>query len=325
MAEGKAWYDYLFDSLGPIGNVAEGVFNIFSNKKNNETQKDIANQNIAQQNKVLSYNQELNKNQIQWQAADAQKAGINPLAMQGGSMQGGSYSNVSANTQPAQLSGIGDALQNLSQMYNQKKIADNTNETSKEVAESNNRTQIDLQKSQQEYQEKQAELDRQLELDKQQAELDFQAQQNALDRQQRLASEEDTSALEWNKYSDSREQKAYELNLQRLKYIDEHEKWLQDWYKNFINNYQSYQDDLTSAFNIGGEFGSDVNLGKLLQNKKMLELSGTLNVNISAIGRWLKAIGKDTSYEKFKSELESAIRSGEFNYSSDRYSRKYKD
>lgn len=104
------------------------IYNIFSNEK-------WSNKNYNMQKDILNYQKYLNNNQQQMQVADAQKAGINPLAMNGGSVSAGSYSNV----QPAQAdaSGLTSMAETLIGAKTQKEIAKGQEETQKEVAKIN--------------------------------------------------------------------------------------------------------------------------------------------------------------------------------------------
>lgn len=78
-------------ALGSLGVSAIGsIWNGYQSKKTSDRNYDI-------QREQLNYQKYLNNNQIQMQVADAQKAGINPLAMNGtGNLTAGSYSNVQA-------------------------------------------------------------------------------------------------------------------------------------------------------------------------------------------------------------------------------------
>lgn len=63
------------------------LYNAYKSEKNN-------NKNIEMQEKQLAYTDEANKNQQQWSVADAQKAGLNPLAMNNGGMQAPTWQNT---------------------------------------------------------------------------------------------------------------------------------------------------------------------------------------------------------------------------------------
>lgn len=78
-------------ALGSLGASAIGsIWNGWQSKKTSDRNYDI-------QREQLNYQKYLNNNQIQMQVADAQKAGINPLAMNGtGNLTAGNYSNVQA-------------------------------------------------------------------------------------------------------------------------------------------------------------------------------------------------------------------------------------
>lgn len=77
--------------LGALGlNAIGSIWNAYQSKK-------TSNRNYDMQKATLDYQKYLNNNQIQIQTADALKAGINPLAMNGtGNLNSGNYSNVEA-------------------------------------------------------------------------------------------------------------------------------------------------------------------------------------------------------------------------------------
>lgn len=82
----------MFDFLGGLVGAGASIFNGFANRSAAQALND---QNIANQNLAM-------RNRIQWTVADAQKAGINPLAALGNATQ--SFSNVSGDT------GFGDSF-----------------------------------------------------------------------------------------------------------------------------------------------------------------------------------------------------------------------
>lgn len=83
---------------------------IYSAYKNSEATKEANEKNLDFQKQQFNYQKYLNQNQYQLQAADAMRAGINPIAMSGGSLQSGSFN---ANQQAADYSSIGDSVQGL--------------------------------------------------------------------------------------------------------------------------------------------------------------------------------------------------------------------
>lgn len=133
---------------GIVSGIASSVSTYKSQKSANKTNKEIADENINIQKQQLAYQKYLNNNQIQIQSADAQKAGINPIAMQGGSLSSGSYSNVNAEQQGVDYgSGISDSLLSLAG-----NIA--SNKTSRANTADTNETSLSIAKSQQESNER---------------------------------------------------------------------------------------------------------------------------------------------------------------------------
>lgn len=114
-----------------IGTLTNLGLNLWENKKNTDIQK-----------QQLQYQKWLNANQQQLQVADAQKAGINPLAMNGGTVQAGSYNNV----QPAQIdtSGTLSMIENLIGAKTQRDIANEQTQTQKQIAQIQHQTAIDV-------------------------------------------------------------------------------------------------------------------------------------------------------------------------------------
>lgn len=109
-------------------------------------QKQIDQENFKRQDELFEYQKYLNNNATQIQAADAQKAGINPLAMTGGNLSSGSYSNVNSgagysnvsNSANQSWSNISPALEDYSDVINALSAVDrNTNDyllTKKKIA-----------------------------------------------------------------------------------------------------------------------------------------------------------------------------------------------
>lgn len=129
--KGTDWLGLAGLTTGLVGTVANLGMNLWTQKKN-----------INMQEQQLQYQKWLNANQQQLQVADAQKAGINPLAMNGGTVQAGSYSNV----QPAQMdnSGILSMIESMIGAKTQRDIANEQAETQKQIAEIQHRTAIDV-------------------------------------------------------------------------------------------------------------------------------------------------------------------------------------
>lgn len=142
------------------------VGSIWSQERANKMNKDINKQNLDFAREQFQYQKYLNNNQFQIQSADAQKAGINPLAMTAGSLNGGSYSNSSNPMQSVFNGELGPIIAQFASLANQKQISDDKNKTDekiaslnatnskdiailkilsdKEIAENLNKTQIDL-------------------------------------------------------------------------------------------------------------------------------------------------------------------------------------
>lgn len=96
----------MFDA---IGNVASAGINAWQGDKNRESQERIAAQNIALQ-------REFAQSGIQWKVADAQKAGIHPLAALGA--QTSSFSPVSVgSTESSMGQDIGRAIKAAGSMF----------------------------------------------------------------------------------------------------------------------------------------------------------------------------------------------------------------
>lgn len=123
-----------------LGKAYKDLTGVTSQEKANDINQanNVWNQNMTQSQ--FDYQKQLNQNQIQWQADDARKAGINPIAMQGGNLSG--FSGTAGNT-PLQGTGdssallssiLGFALQNK-QIQAQKDIAESQNRTAVRTAE----------------------------------------------------------------------------------------------------------------------------------------------------------------------------------------------
>lgn len=143
--------------LGAVGS------NVLGTILNYKSQNKWAEKNFDQQERMFEYQKYLNNNQMQIQAGDAQAAGINPLAMSGGSLSGGSYSNVSS--PEVDTSGIADALGQIASLQNESEIAKKHNETQTNIA--NN----------------------QVKAQKYTADLDYEARQRQIESQERIALE----------------------------------------------------------------------------------------------------------------------------------------
>lgn len=99
--------------LGGVLNAGASIFNTIS--ANNWAKKNYGLQKQSQDEAMF-----MNRNQFQVQSADAQKAGINPLAMQGGSVGSASAQNVDA--PQIDMSGINSILGTVLQAKSQKNL-----------------------------------------------------------------------------------------------------------------------------------------------------------------------------------------------------------
>lgn len=124
-------------ALGTLGaSVVGNIWNAYQGKKTSDRNYNI-------QKEQLEYQKYLNNNQIQMQVADAEKAGINPLAMNGTqSLQSGSYSNVQQSS--IDTSALSSIAQTIIQNKNAKEIAEEQARNQKEIAEIQQQTAIDV-------------------------------------------------------------------------------------------------------------------------------------------------------------------------------------
>lgn len=129
-----------FNPFGAILDIGNTVGSIISNKNANDTNAEINEKNLEFQREQFNYQKYLNNNQTQIQAADFQKAGINPLAMSGGSLSSGSYSNSSNPMKSVFEGGLGSLYTELAKIKNQKSISDDRNKTDEYIAELNAQT-----------------------------------------------------------------------------------------------------------------------------------------------------------------------------------------
>ena len=93
-----------------IGTIIAGAIiagaSIYAAYKNSETADEINKKQEKFEREKLDYQKYLNSNQYQIQASDSLKAGINPIAMSGGSLSSG---NASLNLQQSDYSSIANA------------------------------------------------------------------------------------------------------------------------------------------------------------------------------------------------------------------------
>lgn len=114
---------------------ASALYNAYQSKKTSDRNYEMQKQTNAQ-------NMYLNTHQQQISSADALKAGINPLAMNGSSMNSVGYDNVSQPT--LDTSQLSDALSTLLNAQVSMKNNESTNQVTKEINESNNQTALDI-------------------------------------------------------------------------------------------------------------------------------------------------------------------------------------
>ena len=122
--------------------------------KTNEANAKINQTNLDFQKEQFQYQKYLNNNQIQIQSADAQKAGINPLAMNGGSLSAGNYSNASIPMQngASEFAGLANLVAQFAGMKNQKAMNKATNQSNKDIAFANASNALEIAKMQQDTQ-----------------------------------------------------------------------------------------------------------------------------------------------------------------------------
>lgn len=118
-------------SISPWAMVASAGSNLVGSLISNGINNHWAEKNYKFQKEQFEYQKYLNNNQTQIQSADAQKAGINPLAMNGGSLSSGNYSNVSSSAENP-LAGVSDVISAFANMKNQREMNDKNNETNSE-------------------------------------------------------------------------------------------------------------------------------------------------------------------------------------------------
>lgn len=116
---------------------ADILGSIWSQERANKMNKDINDEKMDFAREQFQYQKYLNNNQFQVQSADAQKAGINPLAMTAGSLNGGSYSNSTNPMEAVYNGGLGSLMAQFASIANQKQISDDRNETDKKIANLN--------------------------------------------------------------------------------------------------------------------------------------------------------------------------------------------
>lgn len=102
-----------------VGGIINGIFGHKANKDNKQQAEKLNAQNLAFQREQFEYQKYLNQNQFQMMSQDAAKAGINPLAMQGGNVSSSSFSGSSAQGTQNPIN-VGDLGSFLSPVLNYK-------------------------------------------------------------------------------------------------------------------------------------------------------------------------------------------------------------
>lgn len=133
MASPLDWLNGISTATQVVGSLISSIFNKNSQDTANSINKQYAEDNISIQQGQLDEQKFLNRNQIQLQAADAQKAGINPLAMNSSALSSGSYSSVNPNQTASQfdVSGVNNAISSvISELNSNRRNKDTLQNTS---------------------------------------------------------------------------------------------------------------------------------------------------------------------------------------------------
>lgn len=138
--------------IAAAATVGAGIANYLSNKKTNEenvaAQKEVNAQNLAFQEKQFQEQSFLNRNQHQITASDMQKAGLNPLTMNGVSLTSGNFNSTAQapNVNPYMIdsSGISNIASAYMQSKTQKDINQDTLSAQKEMAAERNQTDLEI-------------------------------------------------------------------------------------------------------------------------------------------------------------------------------------
>lgn len=128
------WITAIASGLGSIGST---IGSIISQDRTNKVNAKINKKNLDFAREQFQYQKYLNNNQFQIQSADAQEAGINPLAMNAGSLSGGSYSNSSNPMESVYNGELGSLITQFANIANQKQMSDEKNKTDEKIADLN--------------------------------------------------------------------------------------------------------------------------------------------------------------------------------------------
>ena len=125
----------IISGIGSVGSaIGSTIGTIISRDKTNKSNEKINEKNLDFSREQFQYQKYLNNNQFQIQSADAQKAGINPLAMTAGSLNGGSYSNSSHPMESVYNGELGSLMAQFASIASQKQISDDKNKTDEKIA-----------------------------------------------------------------------------------------------------------------------------------------------------------------------------------------------
>lgn len=136
--------DWISAAIGATGMLGSTVGSIISNRNTNKANAKINDKNLDFAKEQFQYQKYLNNNQFQIQSADAQKAGINPLAMTAGSLNGGSYSNASHPMESVYNGELGSLIAQFANMKNQKDMSKEKNDSDEKIANLNAKNQKDI-------------------------------------------------------------------------------------------------------------------------------------------------------------------------------------
>ena len=143
-----------------IGTVVSAGVNAYNNHKANSTnianQNKVNAQNLAFQEKQFAEQSYLNRNQYQITASDMQKAGLNPLTMNGANLTSGNFNSTAqagaVNPYQIDTSALSNIATTAMQGKTQKQINKDTLQTQKDIAKDKNDTDLKIAQLQQETQ-----------------------------------------------------------------------------------------------------------------------------------------------------------------------------
>lgn len=158
-AAGGSWMPVIGTVAGAVLGGAVAAFGSWlTGKKSNEAAEKLNKENLAFQKQQFAYQQYLNKNQFQMMSSDAQKAGINPIAMSGGNVQSSSFSGSSAEPDysgyASSLGQVGSSIVNSSaNLYAQRKQIEADNllqsksiQSQEKIAADNNKSAEEIER-----------------------------------------------------------------------------------------------------------------------------------------------------------------------------------